>query len=143
MGGGLFGKEGESEDSRVLLDGILTIAPSSKLSLMANYDYGKEGDATWNALSIYAKLQASDKVAFSPRFEILDDSDGFATLTEQKLSSFTLTSEVKIGGGLLTRLDLRLDHSDEEVFASDIADEFKEDQFTATVGLVYAFGGKI
>jgi Putative beta-barrel porin-2, OmpL-like. bbp2 len=143
VGGGLVGKEGASEDTRVLVDTILTLAPTSKVSFMGNYDYGKEGDAKWQAVSVYARLQASETVAFSPRFEYLDDSDGFMTTVSQKLTSFTLTSEVKLGGALLTRLDLRVDHSDTPIFPNDTADVFKKNQTTATLGVVYAFGGKL
>jgi hypothetical protein len=143
VGGGLVGKEGESDDTRFLVDAILTLTPSSKASVMANVDYAKEGDVSWMATSLYARLQATDKVAFSPRFEYLDDEDGFMTTISQKLTTFTLTSEFKLGGGVITKLDLRLDHSDVPVFPGDSDGVFEKSQTSATLGLVYAFGGKI
>jgi Putative beta-barrel porin-2, OmpL-like. bbp2 len=131
----------DNRDTRVLYDTVLTLAPTEKVNFMANFDYGKEGNPKWWAISGYAKLVASPTVTFSPRVEYLDDTDGFMTLVSQKLTSFTWTSEVKLGGDLLTRLDLRYDHSDKEFFESDSG--LKKGQFTATLGVVYAFGGKI
>lgn len=143
MGNVLAGKEGSSDDTRFLADAIVTINASSKVTVMANYDYAKEGDAKWQALSGYLKLQASDTVALSPRVEWLDDKDGFMTGTQQTLMTYTLTGEVKIGGGLLARVDARVDHSDKDYFASDTDGVFKKNQPSVTFGLVYAFGGKI
>jgi hypothetical protein len=43
----MFGKEtAGSNDTRNLFDTTLTYAPG-KLSLMANFDYGTEGDTSW------------------------------------------------------------------------------------------------
>jgi hypothetical protein len=140
----MAGKESSDEDgdTRLLVDGIISLSPTEKLSLMANVDYGKEGDNKWLAASGYAKVAASDKVTFSPRVEYVDDQDGFLTGTIQKLMSFTLTTEFKLGGDLLTRIDLRHDTSDEAFFESDTA-ELKDSQSSVTLGLVYAFGGKL
>lgn len=143
VGGTLIGKEGAATDTRFLGDGIVTVTPTSKLTLVANYDYGKEGSAKWQALSGYAKLQVNDTVAFSPRIEWLDDKDSFMTGTSQTLMSYTLTGEVKLSGSLLTRVDVRVDHSDKAFFASDTDGVLKKNQPSATLGVVYAFGGKI
>jgi len=139
-GAAMFGKE-TTTDTRSLYDTVLTLSPSSTFSLAANYDHGKDGASTWDALSAYARIQAGSVVAFSPRFEWLNDDDAFMTATSQKLTSFTLTTEFKLGGGVLTRIDLRSDHSDVAMFESDSG--FKKNQPTLTVGVVYAFGGKI
>jgi hypothetical protein len=141
IGNVMVGKE--TEDTRTLFDTVLTVAPSDKVSLMANFDYGKEGDATWKALSGYAKLQVNDTVAFSPRVEWMDDSDGGWATIGTKVMSATLTGEAKLGGGLLSRVDLRYDWADDPIFKGDADDVFEDSQATITLGFVYAFGGKI
>jgi hypothetical protein len=132
----------ETGETRTLFDTILTLALSDKLSVAGNFDYGSDDSANWMALSAYARLQASDKVAFSPRFEYLDDEDAFMTLTSQTLTTYTLTTEVKLGGGILARLDLRRDQSD-IAFFEDEDGGLDKGQNTLTLGVVYAFGGKI
>ena len=53
----MVGKETPgSDDTRNLFDTTLTVAPTEKLSLMANFDYGKEGDVKWWGIAGYAKL---------------------------------------------------------------------------------------
>jgi len=134
----LVGKE--ATDSRLTLDSVLTFSPSDKLSLMANADYGKEGDLTWTAFSVYAKITAG-QLAFAPRFEYLDDPDGFMTLGT-KVMSYTLTTELKLGGGILARLDVRQDQADDPLFTTDTA-TIEKGQTTLTLGVAYAFGGKL
>ncbi len=142
IGNVMVGKEGgEDSDSRLLFDTVLSLTASDKLSLMGNFDYGKEGDAKWMAVSAYAKWQASDTVALAPRFEWMDDGDGWATIGTTVMSA-TLTGEVKLGNGVLTRLDVRHDFADEAGFTGD-GDTLEDGQTTLTLGVVYAFGGKI
>jgi hypothetical protein len=131
------GKEAkEGGDTRTLYDTVLSLTASDKFSLMSEFDYGKEGDATWTAVSGYAKWQAGPNVAFSPRVEYFDDSDGWA-LIGTKVMSYTLTTELKLGGGVLAKIDLRGDHADEPLFDGD------KSQTGVTLGVIYAFGGKI
>ena len=70
--------------------------------------------------------------------EWLDDADGFMTGVSQRVKEVTLTSENKIDGGLLARLEFRRDMADEPFFVKD-GGKVKA-QSTFTVGLVYAFG---
>jgi Putative beta-barrel porin-2, OmpL-like. bbp2 len=133
----------EVTDTRTLFDTVLTLTPSGKVSLMANFDYGKEGDASWKALSGYAKFQVNDVVAFSPRVEWMDDTDGGWATLGTKVMSATLTAEAKLKGGLLARADLRYDWADDAIFKSDTEGVLKDNQTGITLGFVYAFGGKI
>lgn len=131
-----------NDDARLLSDTVLTVAPGGKLTLMANFDYGKQGDAQWLGVAGYLRFQASEKIALIPRVEWLDDSDGFMTGTSQKLKEVTLTLEDKIAGGLLARVEFRRDFSDVAVFTDSDGGDSKG-QSGVTVGLVYAFGGKL
>jgi putative OmpL-like beta-barrel porin-2 len=131
-----------SRDKRFLTDTTLTVSPTDKLSLMANYDYGKDTvlgtDVKWQGIALYARLQATPAWALTPRFEWFDDADGFATGTAQKVKEFTITSEQKLGGKLLTRIEYRRDFSDQAYFTSKTGAP-KKSQDNITIGLIYAF----
>ncbi len=138
----MFGKEtAGSDDTRNLFDTTLTWA-GSKVSVMGNFDYGKEGDAKWWGLAVYGKLQATPKWALVGRYEYADDSDGGFMTFGTKVQSFTVTSDHLIAGGLKMRLEYRTDFADEAIFPKDNGLNEKS-QTTLTVGLVYGFGGKI
>jgi len=136
----------DDDANRFLSDStaILNVTPS--LSLMANYDYGRDtvaGQAVrWQGIAGYFRYQINDTWAVSPRFEYLKDSDGFMSGTSQTLKELTLTTEHKIGGALLTRLEYRRDFSDTPFFLTT-GGAPKKSQDTVTVGLVYAFAAKI
>ena len=137
----MFGKEtAGSNDTRNLFDTTLTYAPG-KLSLMANFDYGTEGDVSWWGIAGYAKYQAKPNWALVGRYEYNDDTDGFMTFGT-KVQSFTVTSDHLVAGGLKLRLEYRTDFADEAIFPKDDGSDEKS-QTTLTVGLVYGFGGKI
>jgi hypothetical protein len=131
----------DTSDKRFLTDTTLTVAATDKLSLMANYDYGKDSvlgsDVKWQGIALYARLQVLPSWALTPRFEWFDDADGFATGAVQKVKEFTITTEQKLGGKLLTRVEYRHDFSDVAFFAKDGLP--KKSQDNLTVGLVYAF----
>ena len=132
----------DNSDTRWLSDTTVTFNATSSLSLMVNYDYGTDTvagtDVTWQGIAAYARLQATPSWAISPRFEWLDDTDGFMTGTGQKVKEVTLTSEHKIDGGLIARLEYRRDFSDTEFFLKDGG--LVKNQNTFAIGLVYAFG---
>lgn len=136
----------DNDSNRFLSDStaILNVTPS--LSLMANYDYGRDtvaGQAVrWQGIAGYVRYQINDTWAVAPRFEYLKDADGFMSGTGQTLKELTLTTEHKIGGVLLTRLEYRRDFSDTAYFLRS-AGAPKKSQDTFTVGLVYAFAAKI
>jgi hypothetical protein len=60
----------------------------------------------------------------------------------QVLREGTVTTEYKFGEGFLTRLEYRRDFSNQHYFLSDTLGLLKKEQTTATVGLVWWFGGK-
>ena len=132
----------DAHDKRFLTDTTLTLVPTEKLSLMANYDYGKDTvlgtDVKWQGIALYARVQATPSWALTPRFEWFDDADGFATGAVQKVKEFTITSEQKLGGKLLTRIEYRRDFSDQPFFTSKTGSP-KKSQDNITIGLIYAF----
>ena len=135
-------QKNDTADKRYLWDGVVTFNATSTLSLMANYDYGKDRFAgvpvKWQGVAGYLRWQATPNWALAPRVEWLDDADGFMTGVSQKVKEFTLTGENKIDGGLLVRFEFRRDMADEPFFVKD-GGKVKA-QSTFTVGLVYAYG---
>jgi hypothetical protein len=142
------GKEQNAADdggTRNLLDVVVSLAASDKLSVLGNFDYGHDkvaGEAVdWYGFAFGAKYQATDKWAFSPRYEIFKDADGFATGTTQTLQDITLTGEYKAGGGPIARFEFRTDFSDEDYFAKDSGSKVST-QPSLSLGLIYAFSSK-
>ena len=129
-------------DTRRLFDTTLSVSASSKLTLMANVDYGSEGELKWWGVAGYAKLQARDDWALVERYEYLDDDEGGFMLIGTTAQTLTVTSDHLIAGGLKARLEYRTDFADEAIFPKDDG-SYKKSQTTLTVGLVYSFGGKI
>lgn len=143
IGNYMVGKETPgSDDNRNLFDTTLILALSPKLSVMGNFDYGKESDASWWGIAAYAKLQPKPEWALVGRYEYLDDSDGGFMTFGQKAQTFTLTSDHLIAGSLKARVEYRLDMTDDAFFLNDDG-RLKDSQSTVTVGLVYVFGSKI
>jgi len=133
-----------SADLRHLLDSTVTITPTSMLSLMANYDYGKDSfgglPVAWQGVAAYAKVQATPWFAVIPRVEVLDDPDGFTTGASQTLKEATLTAEFKAKGGLLTRVEYRRDVSDVASFSKPTGPVTSQSSFA--VGILYTFAVK-
>ncbi len=140
----MVGQELPDQDAptRHLFDTTMTVAASSKLSLMANFDYGTEGDVDWWGVAGYAKYQAKDNWALVGRYEYLDDSKGGFMTFGNKAQTLTITSDHLVAGSLRLRLEYRTDFADEAIFPKDDGST-KKSQTNLTVGLVYGFGGKI
>jgi hypothetical protein len=136
----------DDRDKRHLFDTTLTFAATPRLSLMANYDYGSDTvggtRVSWQGIALYGRYEIVPGWTFAPRYEWLDDQDAFMTGTSQRLQEITLTSEVKIAKALVTRLEYRRDSSDASFFPTDTG-ATKRSQTTLTLGVLYAFGGKI
>jgi len=148
----LVGPEGASNGNfRHLSDTIVTYTPSSKLSLMANYDYGHDrvpvatpglpattAAVWWTGIAGYIKYAPNDKWAFATRGEWFKDHDGFETGTAQNLGEVTLTLQRMLASKIISRLEYRYDTSDQNIFSYRTGD-FRGNQNTVTLGLIYAF----
>lgn len=142
IGNLMAGKEtAGSDDTRVLFDTTLIVALTDTLSVMANYDYGKEGDVKWSGIAAYAKFQASPQWALVGRLEYLADEDGGFMTLGQKAQTLTLTSDHTLAGGLRMRLEYRGDFTDSALFVDEDGG-LKDAQHAVIVGLVYAFGSR-
>src|SRR5215471_20152185 len=133
-------------DWRHLFDTTVAYNVTPAVSLMANYDYGMDRVAGarvhWTGIAGYLRYQANKWLALSPRFEWYNDADGFTTGTPQTVKEFTMTSEQKIKGALLTRFEYRHDFSDRPFFIRQPFDPLVRAQSTLTMGISYAFSSK-
>jgi hypothetical protein len=133
------------DDRRFLSDTIVTWHLTPKLSLMANYDYGRDQLAgarvTWSGIAAYARWQVTDAWALAPRVERFEDADGFRTGAAQTIDEVTLTSEHRLADALVARLEYRRDKSDQPFFVRD--GRPADTQSTLALGLIYAFGAKL
>jgi hypothetical protein len=148
----LVGSETPNDNShyRHLTDTVITFNPTSKLSLMANYDYGHDFGTSpsspavptsvwWSGIAGYIKYAPNDKWAFATRGEWFKDHNGFSTGTAQDLSEFTFTLQRMLAGKLMSRLEFRRDMSNADTFPYRDFEDGIDHQNTVTLGLVYAF----
>jgi len=114
--------------NRMLYDGVLTVHPTSALTIIANYDNGTQlGDgistgplafatAHWNGIAGYANYQFNSRYGVSLRKESFGDTQGFRTGIPQRLQSNTATLNFTPGSNYIFRIEYRLDASDRPSF---------------------------
>jgi putative OmpL-like beta-barrel porin-2 len=126
---------------RNLYDTIATWTVTPRVSLMANMDIGRDTyngqTAAWHGVAAYGRFGILENWAITPRFEIFEDRDGFATGTAQTIREITVTSEHTLLKGLSLRVEYRRDWSTEDFFEYK-TDEFRSNQNTILFGFVYA-----
>jgi hypothetical protein len=131
---------------RHIADTVATVFVNDKVTLMGNFAHAKDrriinnafAEGEWTGFAAYARFALTNRIAFSPRFEVFDDSDGFQTGTAQRLKGLTLTQEFKLANNLLSRFEFRRDVSDQSFFSKSLGRTSK-DQNTFIVGLSYFF----
>lgn len=127
---------------RNLYDTIATWTVNDKLSLMTNIDIGRDTIAgqtsTWQGVAGYARVAILPSWALTPRLEVFEDREGFATGTPQTLREITLTSEHMLVRGLSIRLEYRRDWSTADFFEYKDT-EFRRQQNTVLAGFIYSF----
>jgi hypothetical protein len=92
--------------------------------------------------AVYARYQLAPKFAIGARTEYLDDRGGLFTSATQAVKEQTFTVEQVIASGLLVRAEWRRDASNHPYFLTNTLDVLKKEQNTATLGVVWWFGGK-
>ena len=140
------------DNKRGLLDFVALWKATDKLSLMGNIDYGREGraagaaptfkQADWDGYALYARYQATDKLAFATRGELFVDHDIFrvgagsvagGVARERTYWEWTYTTEYKLYDNLISRLEYRYDWADTTLF------EGESSQNTISAQLIYNF----
>ena len=131
-----------------IFDSYLTWQASPKLTLAVEGDYVIERLLTTSAPSHtiggagYARYQLTPKLAIAARTEYLSDRGGLFTGTTQAIKENTLTLEQKLADGLIMRGEWRRDASNHPYFLTDTLGTLKKEQNTATLGIIWWFGGK-
>jgi predicted porin len=136
------GPEGDNNnhDNRSLLDLVATIKPLKPLSIILNYDNGKQDNAgaasaKWDGFAAIVKYDINDMYSLSLRGESFDDKDGTRVVigTPQKLTEVTITPEIRLANGLIVRPEYRHDSSDKQSFDNGT----KKTQDTIALGMMY------
>jgi hypothetical protein len=140
-------KNDTNEGFRNLYDTTVLVNATDKLSTYFNFDYGADrnigtGRSTWTGFAVAARYQLTKRLAFAPRAEIFSDKNGFSTGTPQTIKEVTLTGEMKIYDGIVSRLEFRHDNSDQPFFHQGANDPLSKSQNTITLGLIAFFGPK-
>jgi hypothetical protein len=137
-------------NKRNMLDIIATIKPIKPLSIILNYDDGREdnvpgtllpsgtsSDAKWDGLAGIIKYDFNATYSLAVRGEYFDDKDGFRTGTVQKLKEVTVTPEIRLNGGVILRPEYRHDTSDKTSFDIVNGTATKKSQDTLALGVMY------
>jgi Putative beta-barrel porin-2, OmpL-like. bbp2 len=140
-------QEGSVNGYRQLFDTNLVLNPNAKSSVYINFDYGTDKikllpRQAWIGLAGAARFQLTNRFAFTPRLEIFDDRDGFSTGVAQTVKEITLTGEMKIRDGLLSRLEYRRDMSDKPYFDRGAGVMVAKNQSTLALAFIAFFGPK-
>jgi hypothetical protein len=131
-----------------IFDSYLTWQASPKLTLAVEGDYVIERLLTTSAPSHtgggagYVRYQLNPRIAIAARTEYLSDRGGLFTGTTQAIKENTLTLEQRVVEGLIVRQEWRRDASNHAYFLTDTLGTLKKEQNTATVGIIWWFGGK-
>ena len=122
---GIYGPEQTSNigRKRALGDIVLTVKPVEPLTLVMNYDYAQEdnasldgGNAIWQGFSMIANYNFTDRFSMALRGEWFDDHDGARTGARQHLYEGTATLKYLITQHLYTRFELRRDSGNSKTF---------------------------
>ena len=140
-------KTNTNQGWRNLYDTTVLLTPSDKFNAYLNFDYGRDknigpGSQAWIGVAGAARYAIGKLFAVSPRLEWFNDKGGFATGTIQKVKEVTITGEMKLPQGFLTRLEYRHDWSNVPFFDVGSTPATSKHQDTVTLGLVAFFGPK-
>ncbi len=157
---GQEGPGGAGDDSRFVLDWIITAQLNDQWGVALNIDYGESEfedapamDSDWFAIAGYATYQYTDALGFAMRLEYFSDENGNRTglvgavpvdptfLPGEDLEVWEITGTVNywVTDNLLTRAELRYDSADEDVFLGDGFGDFEDSQFTLGLAATYLF----
>jgi hypothetical protein len=128
---GIYGAEQADRDGpkRWVIDFVTTFKPLEPLTLVLNYDYGREeeavvldtglSDGEWQGVELIGQYAFTEKFAVAVRGEFFSDNDGARTGRAQDLWETTLTLSYKWVKHFETRLEYRHDQSNVESFDRD------------------------
>ncbi len=131
-----------------ILDTYATWNVTGKVTLGAEADYvinrvqEFSPPARVTGGAAYASFQLMPKFTLAGRGEYLSDRGGLFSGTTQALKETTVTADYHVAEGFLVRTEWRRDFSNQPFFLTGTLGTLKREQNTATLGLVWWFGGK-
>jgi hypothetical protein len=131
-----------------IFDTYASWSPTTKITVAAESDYvvsrlvadGPPSSVTGGVG--YLQYHFTPKLSLAGRFEYLRDNGGLFSGATQDLKEHTITATYQFIDGFQVRLEHRRDFSNHPFFLTDIPGLLKREQNTATLGLIWWFGGK-
>jgi len=131
-----------------IFDSYVNWTATGKLALAGEFDYVVGRNFTNSAPSRvmggvgYVQYHFTPKFSLAGRFEYLKDHGGLFSGRTQDLKEHTVTVTYQLVDGFQIRLEHRRDFSNHPFFLTETPGVLKEEQNTATLGLIWWFGGK-
>ena len=131
-----------------IFDTYATWQTTSKLKLAAEIDdeiqrlYSFSAPMHTAGGAAYLQYQLTSKLSLAGRAEYLSDRGGLFTGTTQALKENTVTAAYQLSPGFLMMGEWRRDFSNGPYFYTNLLGLLKKEQNTATLGLIWWFGGK-
>jgi hypothetical protein len=143
----LEGVKIQAPGARHFYDTVVAINPNGKVNALFNFDYGVDRtpgdrDNVFYGYSVALRALGGEKFAISPRYDWYKDRDGFITGASKTLQEFTLTADLKMKEGFLTRFEYRRDWSSIPFFDRGNEPGSAKHQDTLLVGFMVYFGPK-
>lgn len=140
-------REGLVDAHRQVFDTNLVLTPNGKTQIYLNADYGSDkpkgsSRQEWVGVEGAARFQVSNRFALAPRVGVFNDMDGWSTGVVQTVKEITMTGEMKIHEGLISRLEYRRDMSDQPYFDRGAGLMVAKNQTTLALSLIAFFGPK-
>ncbi len=131
-----------------ILDTYATWNVTSRWTLAGEFDYvlsrlqPSAAPAHVIGGAAYARYRFAPRFALTGRAEYLSDRGGLFSGATQALKETTLTADYNVAEGFLVRAEWRRDFSNRPFFLTATPNVLKREQNTATLGLIWWFGGK-
>lgn len=137
-----------NSDWRQLSDTVVTFNATKRLTLAANFDYGR-GDhmagvvdpVYWTGVAGYVKYAIANKYSLATRYEYYNDHYGFTTGTAGHIQEITGTFEHPVATHILTRLEFRHDMANNPIFTKGASTPVNN-QTSLTAGMVFLFDSR-
>ena len=131
-----------------IIDSYVTWQSTPRLTVAAEGDYvierlfERSSPAHTDGGALYARYQATSKIALGARSEYLSDRGRLFSGVTQALKEVTLTYDYKFSDHFLARTEWRRDFSNQPFFLTDTLGILSNHQTTATLGLIWWWGNK-
>jgi hypothetical protein len=140
---------GPKPDGRThIFDTYLSWSPNSRFTVAGEFDnvISRVHSTSPSSHVIggvgYLQYHFSPKFYLAGRFELLKDRGGLFSGVTQDLKEHTVTATYQFIDGFQMRLEHRRDYSNQPFFLTATPNLLKKEQNTATLALIWWFGGK-